>query len=102
MPCEFFGQCADYVANIYTGPSYVLAYIPEKYLFEVEEGQKVSIKGRGQVIAGHIEKVLPVTEALPPEFQLPNRVRGRGQLARVALSDRENFAVDEKIHLTSC
>jgi multidrug resistance efflux pump len=90
------------VANIYTGPSYVLAYIPESYLFEVEEGQKVSVRGRGQVVAGHIEKVLPVTEALPPEFQLPNRVRGRGQLVRVALSDRENFAVDEKIRLTRC
>ncbi len=36
------------VANIYTGPSYVVAYIPENYLFEVEEGQKVSVKGRGQ------------------------------------------------------
>ncbi|MEI9900871.1 MAG: HlyD family efflux transporter periplasmic adaptor subunit [Hyphomicrobium sp.] len=90
------------VANIYTGPSYVLAYIPESYLFDVEEGQEVSVKGRGQVIAGQIEKVLPVTDALPPEFQLPNRVRGRGQLVRVALSARENFAVDEKIHLTSC
>lgn len=102
MAGEVLDSGRAYVANIYTGPSYVLAYIPENYLFEVEEGQKVSVKGRGQVIAGHIEKVLPVTEALPPEFQLPNRVRGRGQLVRVALSDRENFAVDEKIHLTSC
>jgi multidrug resistance efflux pump len=90
------------VANIYTGPNYVLAYIPENYLFEVEEGQKVSVKARGRVVTGEIEKVLPVTEALPPEFQLPNRVRGRGQLVRVALSDHQNFAVDQKIHLTSC
>lgn len=90
------------VANIYTGPSYVLAYIPENYLFDIQDGQKVSVKGRGRVIAGHIEKVLPVTDALPPEFQLPNRVRGRGQLVRVAISGGENFAVDEKIQITSC
>ena len=74
------------VANIYAGPSYVLAYIPENYLFEVDEGQKVSIKGRGRTATGYIERVLPVTDALPPEFQLPNRVRGRGQLVRVELS----------------
>jgi multidrug resistance efflux pump len=90
------------VANIYTGPSYVLAYIPESYLFAIEDGQKVSVKGRGKIIPGYIEKVLPVTDALPPEFQLPNRVRGRGQLVRVAISGGENFAVDEKIQITNC
>lgn len=91
------------VANIYTGPSYVLAYIPENYLFDINEGQKVSIKGRGEIVNGRIDKVLPVTEALPPEFQLPNRVRGRGQLVRVSLADpNNNFAIDEKIRLTSC
>lgn len=90
------------VANIYTGPSYVLAYIPENYLFDLGEGQEVSIKGRGRTSTGYIERVLPVTDALPPEFQLPNRVRGRGQLVRVELSDPQSFALDEKIRLTAC
>jgi len=90
------------VANIYAGTSYVLAYIPENYLFDVGEGQEVSIKGRGRVATGHIERVLPVTDALPPEFQLPNRVRGRGQLVRVSLSKPQDFALDEKVRLTSC
>lgn len=90
------------VANIYSGESYVLAYIPENYMFDIDEGQKVSIKGRGRTATGQIERVLPVTDALPPEFQLPNRVRGRGQLVRVELADPESFALDEKIRLTSC
>ena len=90
------------VANIYAGPSYVLAYIPENYLFDVDEGQKVSIKGRGRTATGYIERVLPVTDALPPEFQLPNRVRGRGQLVRVELAQPKDFALDEKVRLTSC
>ena len=92
----------DRIANIYTGPSFVLAYIPESYLFDVEEGQKVAVKARGQTVAGYIEKVLPVTEALPPEFQLPNKVRGRGQLVRVSLSDGNTFAIDQKSQITSC
>ncbi|MEI9901192.1 MAG: multidrug transporter [Hyphomicrobium sp.] len=90
------------VANIYAGQSYVLAYIPENYLFEVDEGQQVSIKGRGRTTTGFIERVLPVTDALPPEFQLPNRVRGRGQLVRIELSQPKDFALDEKVRLTSC
>jgi multidrug resistance efflux pump len=90
------------VANIYSGTSYVLAYIPENYLFDVDQGQKVSIKGRGRTATGFIERVLPVTDALPPEFQLPNRVRGRGQLVRVELSQPKDFALDEKVRLTSC
>jgi multidrug resistance efflux pump len=90
------------VANIYTGPSYVVAYIPENYMFDVQEGQKLMVSGRGHAVAGRIDKVLPVTEALPPEFQLPNRARGRGQLARVSLLETEHYAVDEKVQLTSC
>ena len=66
------------------------------------QGQKVSIKGRGRTATGYIERVLPVTDALPPEFQLPNRVRGRGQLVRVELSQPQDFALDEKVRLASC
>jgi multidrug resistance efflux pump len=90
------------VASIYTGPSYVVAYIPENYMFDVQEGENLMVSGRGYAVAGRIDKVLPVTEALPPEFQLPNRARGRGQLARVALLEPEHYAVDEKVQLTSC
>ena len=102
MVGEVLTNGAASVANIYTGPSYALAYIPENYLFDIEEGQLVSVKGRGGAVTGHIERVLPVTEALPPEFQLPNRVRGRGQVVRVSLSGDANFAIDEKINLNGC
>jgi multidrug resistance efflux pump len=102
MAGEVLNGGKDRIANIYTGPSFVLAYIPESYLFDVEEGQKVAVKARGQTVAGYIEKVLPVTEALPPEFQLPNKVRGRGQLVRVSLSDGNTFAIDQKSQITSC
>jgi hypothetical protein len=102
MAGEVLNGGKDRIANIYTGPSFVLAYIPESYLFDVEEGQKVAVKARGQTVAGYIEKVLPLTEALPPEFQLPNKTRGRGQLVQVALPDSNTFAIDQKSQITSC
>jgi hypothetical protein len=39
---------------------------------------------------------------LPPEFQLPNRARGRGQLARIALLDKAEFPIDQKARVTGC
>ncbi len=90
------------VAQIHTGDAYVLAYLPDSYLFDVEEGQPVAVKARGQTITAHIQKVLPVTEALPSEFQNPNRARTRGQMVRIQLEDKANFAVDQKIEVTSC
>jgi hypothetical protein len=39
---------------------------------------------------------------LPPEFQLPNKTRGRGQLVQVALPDSNAFAIDQKSQITSC
>jgi multidrug resistance efflux pump len=90
------------VAQINTGRSYALAYLPEGYLLDVEEGQKVGIQARGQVVQGQIDKVLPITEALPPEFQLPNKARERGQLVRIALNDGQQFALDQKVRITNC
>ncbi len=102
MVGEVLSPGKDKIASVYTGENFVLAYVPEGYLFDLKPGEKVAVKARGQVVEGRIERVLEVTEALPPEFQLPNRVRGRGQLVRVELVDANNFAVDQKVVVTSC
>jgi multidrug resistance efflux pump len=90
------------LAQIFTGTSFVLAFIPETYLFDVEEGEPVAVRARGKTVTGTIETILPVTEALPPEFQLPGKARNRGQVVRIALQDPRLFAVEEKVHVTGC
>ncbi len=102
MVGEVLSAGKDEIASIYTGPSFVLAYIPESYWFDVQEGQHVAVKVRGQTVAGRIDSVLPVTEALPPEFQAPNKARGRGQLVRIALVNSDEIAVGQKTLVTSC
>jgi multidrug resistance efflux pump len=99
---EVLSSGSTKIAQIYTGESYALAYLPDSYMFDVEEGQPVAIKARGQTITASIQQVLPVTEALPPEFQLPNRMRSRGQLVRIAMEDTSPFAMEQKINVTSC
>ncbi len=99
---EMLAPGSSKVAQIHTGEAYALAYLPDSYLFDVEEGQPVSVKGRGNTVTAYIKQILPVTEELPIEFQNPNRSRLRGQMVRIELEDKVNFAVDQKIQVTSC
>ena len=99
---EMLAPGSSKVAQIHTGEAYALAYLPDSYLFDVEEGQPVAVKGRGRSVTAYIKQILPVTEELPAEFQNPNRSRLRGQMVRIELEDRVNFAVDQKIQVTSC
>jgi multidrug resistance efflux pump len=92
----------DRVAQINTGKSFVLAFIPETYLFDVEKGERVVVRARGRTVDGTVETILPVTEALPPEFQLPGKARNRGQVVRIALQNPDEFAVDEKVRVKGC
>ena len=102
MMGEVLSPGKDEVASIYTGDSYVLAYIPDGYWLKVQDGRQVAVKVRGQTVAGRIESVLPVTDALPPEFQLPTKARGRGQLVRVTLASSNDIAVGQKAVVTNC
>ena len=54
------------IASIFTGESFVLAYVPDAYLFDVEEGQTVGVKARNEILNGRIDRILPFAES-PPE-----------------------------------
>ncbi|MGO9486747.1 MAG: HlyD family secretion protein [Rhodomicrobium sp.] len=88
------------ITDIYTGESYVLAYLPDSYLFDISEGERVCVKAHNQTLNAEIERILPITEAVPPEFQIPSKVRDRGQLAKIAITDGTAFAIGQKISVT--
>jgi multidrug resistance efflux pump len=99
------GQVAGFGAglfDVYGERSAVLAYLPEMYLFPLKAGQKVRIRAGRRETIGTVEAVLPVTDALPPEFQNLFRPRDRGQLVRIALPEDAHFAVSQKIQVNGC
>ena len=53
------------IAAIFTGESFVLAYVPDAYLFEVSEGQTVGVRARNEVLNGRIDRILPFADSLP-------------------------------------
>jgi multidrug resistance efflux pump len=92
----------DDLLQTYRDAAHVIAYLPDGYLFALHPGQHVTLTGGADVAQGTVEALLPVTEALPPEFQNMFRPRDRGRLVRIRLPAGQPFAVAQKVHMTGC
>ncbi len=89
------------ILSIYKGSSYVLAYLPRRYLFPIRPGMKVRVTSGRDSAIGTVGKILPVTDALPQEFQNTFKPRDRSQLARVQFEKAPPFPLHQKVQLTT-
>lgn len=71
------------ILSIISGRPYVLAYLPEDYLFSLNEGLEVNISGGRKAATGYISEVLPVAQAVPQEFKNAFKPYRNRQLARI-------------------
>lgn len=85
---------------IHAGERYVLAYLPRRYLFPIAPGMKVTVTGGRREARGTIAEILPVTDALPKEFQNTFKPRDRSQLAKVRFEEEAPFPLQAKVTLT--
>ncbi len=92
----------DELMQINGGRSYILAYLPDDYLFDISEGMPVNVKGGALSAKGRIDAILTVADALPAEFQNMFRPRDRSRLARITLDDGNPFAVSQKVTISGC
>ena len=88
------------ILSIYSGEPYILAYLPRRYLFPILPGTRVKATSGRVSSTGVISEILPVTGALPKEFQNSFKPRDRGQLARILFDNPPPFPVHEKIEIT--
>ncbi|MEH2533138.1 multidrug resistance efflux pump [Bradyrhizobium sp. AZCC 1588] len=96
------GPGGNDVATIYTGPSFILAYLPDSYLFDLKVGQRVYVRSYTQSIVGVVEDLLPMTDAMPPEFQVPGDVRQRGQVFKISIPEGAFLPLDQKVKISTC
>lgn len=87
------------IMEIYSGDPYVLAYLPRRYLFDIEIGAGVTVSSGRIEADGVIIDILPVTDSLPKEFQNTFKPQARNQLARIQLSSAAAFPLHEKVHI---
>ncbi len=91
----------EIILSIYSGKPYILAYLPRRYLFPIRIGARVRVKSGRLSATGVIAEILPVTEALPKEFQNSFKPRDRSQLARIHFDKPSPFPLHEKVKITN-
>jgi multidrug resistance efflux pump len=101
------GQVAkfgDELLQVYGEKAYILAYLPDIYLFAISPGDKVEVSaGTGsRSSVGAVEAILTVADALPPEFQNTFRPRDRSRLIRISLPPDNGFAISQKVRIGGC
>jgi multidrug resistance efflux pump len=96
------GPGGNDIATIYTGPSFILAYLPDSYLFDLKVGERVYVRSYSQSIVGLVEDMLPMTDAMPPEFQMPGDVRQRGQVFKISIPESASLPLDQKVKISAC
>lgn len=92
----------DKLLDVHVGDSYVLAYLPDFYLFEIKSGDPVTVSVGAQSVSARIDEILAVADALPPEFQNQFRPRDRSRLMRIRLDSEIDFAVSQKVAISGC
>jgi len=94
----------DELLQVYGDKAYVLAYLPDIYLFALAPGDKVEVSGGAgsHTNVGTVEAILGVADALPPEFQNTFRPRDRGRLVRISLPKSHGFAISQKVRVGGC
>ncbi len=77
--------------ELYTGAPYVLAYVPEGAMYELEAGDEVDIEVGFKRYAGVVQQIFPVSSALPNEYADALRVPQRAPLARIEFVEANRY-----------
>jgi multidrug resistance efflux pump len=88
------------ILSIFWGEPYVLMYLPRRYLFPIEAGMKLTVTDGQHTERGVVTDILPVTEALPKEFQNTFQPSARSQLAKVKLPASSVFPLSQKVTIS--
>ena len=88
------------ILSIHHGEPYVLAYLPRRYLFPVKVGMSVVVSDGRESANGAISEILPVTDALPKEFQNTFKPSDRNQLAKIKLEEPAAFPLNQKVEVS--
>jgi multidrug resistance efflux pump len=90
----------DPILSIFWGEPYVLMYLPRRYLFPIKKGMKLTVTDGQHTERGFVTDILPVTDALPKEFQNTFQPSDRNQLAKVKLPATSVFPLNQKVTIS--
>jgi multidrug resistance efflux pump len=88
------------ILSVYTGKPYVLMFLPRRYLLPISIGMRLRINDGHSFAYGEIAEILPVTDALPKEFQNTFKPTDRNQLAKIDIEGGAPFPLKQKVYVT--
>lgn len=88
------------ILTVHWGEPYVLAYLPRRYFFSIWKGMRVRVADGRRQATGFIDEILPVTDALPKEFQNAFKPQDRNQLAKIRFAGQPAFPLHQKVEIT--
>ena len=74
---------AEPLMEIFTGPPFVLAYVPEGAIYDVREGDRIDIAVGLASYSGYVSQTYDLAGQLPKEFQQTFQPVNRARLIRV-------------------
>ncbi|WP_339759861.1 HlyD family efflux transporter periplasmic adaptor subunit [uncultured Hoeflea sp.] len=95
-------KVGDELLKINGNKAYILAFLPDTYLFDVRPGDPVTARSGNSSSPATVEEILGVADALPPEFQNMFRPRDRSRLVRISIPEGNDFAVTQKVTVGGC
>lgn len=90
-------KSGDTLLEIFSGPSYVLAFVPTGTLYQIKPGNKVVVSNGFQDMDGEITELLPIAKSLPTEFQQSFGTKKQGQIVRIKLLNTLDLPVYTKV-----
>jgi multidrug resistance efflux pump len=78
---------AEPLIEIFTGRSFVLAYVPEGGLYDVQTGDLVQVRVGLSTYRGHVARTFELAGQLPKEFQQSFQPINRARLIRVEFEE---------------
>jgi multidrug resistance efflux pump len=90
----------DQLLSIYSGEPYVLVYLPRRYLFAIYVGMRLHVTDGRRTANAVVAEILPLTATLPKEFQNTFQPLNRNQLAKIRLSRKASFPLNQKVSVT--
>jgi multidrug resistance efflux pump len=84
-------QPGEPLMELFTGQPYVLAYVSEGALYDLQPGDPVTIRVGFSRYAGHVARLFPVAGQLPKEFQNTFQPVARARIVRIEFEPNEHY-----------
>ena len=79
------------ILTVLSGKPYVLAFLPSRYLFPVQPGDRLLMSSGNTRALGTVESILPVSKSVPDVFRNAFRLDETRQLARISIDAGKGF-----------